>query len=163
MAQAGQQADSFQHYVSIFEDFFFDLTRIWLTAYPGSLLKKQIDVDTVLKIRDPDAIVQMVIDRELNEWKYQRVAEWFNRLNGLVKLGCPSEDEIARLAEMKASRDIFAHNRGIVNAVYLQKAGSLARYRDGERMELPEPYLRESWQSVKKLIEEMSAAAIQKV
>ena len=39
---------TFQNFVSIFEDFFFDLLRLWLAAYPGSLSKKQLEFWTVL-------------------------------------------------------------------------------------------------------------------
>src|SRR4051812_26521581 len=33
-------SSTFQHFVSLFEDFFFDLLRLWLSAYPASLSKK---------------------------------------------------------------------------------------------------------------------------
>src|SRR5688572_27013734 len=30
-------SSTFQHFVSLFEDYFFELLRAWLAAYPGSL------------------------------------------------------------------------------------------------------------------------------
>jgi hypothetical protein len=153
---------TFQRFVSIFEDFFFDLLRLWLAAYPASLSRKQLDLGTVLNLPDKDAIILSVVDRELNEVKYGRVADWFAHLDKLVKLGCPTVEEIERLAEIKASRDILAHNKGIANATYIAKAGSRARYKDGELLEVPEPYHRESWETIRKVIADMSEAAIQK-
>lgn len=100
---------SFQHFVALFEDFFFDLLRLWLAAYPASLSKKQLELGTVLKAVDKDEIVRAVVDKELNDLKYARLADWFAYLDSLVKLGCPSADEIERLAEIKASRDILMH------------------------------------------------------
>ncbi len=70
------------------------------------------------------------------------MADWFAYFEKLAKLGCPTAGEIEHLAEIKASRDILVHNKGIVNATYVSKAGSRARFRDGERLEIPERYHR---------------------
>lgn len=156
------RSSTFQHFVSLFEDFFFDLLRLWLAAHPGSLAKKKIEFGTVLKAPDKAAITLAVVDRELNELRYERVADWFAYLDKLVHLGCPTADEKERIAEIKASRDILVHNKGMVNAVYVVKAGSRARYQDGERLEIPEPYHRESWTTITKVIREVSGAAVQK-
>jgi hypothetical protein len=59
--------------------------------------------------------LEVVIQRELNSLKYERPAAWFRYLNDRVKLGCPTDEPIERLTEAKASRDILAHNRGLVN------------------------------------------------
>jgi hypothetical protein len=153
---------TFQHFVSLFEDFFFDLLRLWLAAYPGSLSKKQLEFGTVLKAPDKSSIVLSVVDKELNELKYERVADWFAYLERLAKLGCPTAAEIAKLAEIKATRDILVHNKGIVNATYLDKSGSLARVKEGENLELPGPYHRESWETIKKVVGDLSDAVSKK-
>ena len=116
----------------------------------------------VLKAGYISTVALAVIEKELNELKYERLADWFAYLEKLIKLGCPTADEIEALAEMKASRDIFVHNKGIANAVYVSKSGSKARYRDGETLEISEPYHRASWELVKKVIRDLSDAAIRK-
>src|SRR5574340_81082 len=138
-------SSTFQHFVSLFEDFLFQLLRYWLAAYPASLSRKHVEVGAVLKAPDKSAIVLAVVDKELNELKYERLPDWFAYAKRLINLGCPSEDEIQTLAEIKASRDILVHNNGIVNATYVDKAGSRARYADGARLEIPEQYHRASW------------------
>jgi hypothetical protein len=153
---------TFQHFVSLFEDFFFGLLRCWLAAYPSSLSRKQVEVGAVLKAPDKSAIVLAVVDRELNELKYDRLADWFAYLERLAGLGCPTADEIAGLAEIKASRDILVHNNGIANATYVSKAGTRARYHDGEELEIPEQYHRASWEVINKAVRDVSAAAIAK-
>jgi hypothetical protein len=153
---------TFQHFVSLFEDFFFDLLRLWLAAYPASLGKRQVDFETVLRTPDKAALILTIVDRELNELKYQRVADWFAYLEKVARLGCPTQTEIERLAEIKGSRDILVHNKGLVNVTYLGKAGSLARYREGETLEIPAPYHRESWDAIRKLVQDLSAAAERK-
>jgi hypothetical protein len=80
-----------------------------------------------------------------------------------VKLGCPSADEIARLAEAKATRDVLVHSRGVAGKVYESKAGKLARYKDGERTDLPEPYHRETWELLRKLVADISDATVAKL
>jgi aspartokinase-like uncharacterized kinase len=153
---------TFQHFVSLFEDFFFDLLRLWLAAYPASLGKRQVDFETVLRAPDKATLVLAVVDRELNELKNQRVADWFTYLEKVARLGCPTQAEVERLAEIKASRDILVHNKGLVNATYLGKAGALARYREGETLEIPTPYHRQSWDAIRKLVQDLSAAAERK-
>lgn len=155
-------SSTFQHFVSLFEDLFFGVLRLWLTAYPGSLSKKQIDVGTVLKAIDKPAIILKVVDRELNELKYERVAEWFAYLEKLANLGCPTTAEIEKLAEIKASRDILVHNNGVINATYIGKAGGCARHQDGDKLEIPEQYHRESWETIKKVVLDLSAAVVAK-
>src|SRR5262249_11816532 len=68
---------TFQHFVSLFEDFFFDLLRSWLAAYPGHLSKKQVEFGTVLRAADKAAIVLAVVDKELYALRYERLADWF--------------------------------------------------------------------------------------
>ena len=154
---------TFQSFVSIFEDFSFDILRLWLAAYPGSLSKKQLEFGTVLNAPNIATVVLAVVDRELNEVKYERVADWFAYLERLAKLGVPASEHIERLAEIKAARDILVHNKGIVNATYLHKAGKLARFAIGQRLDIDLPYHLASWESIKKLVSDLSTAMIRKV
>ena len=56
---------TFQHFVSLFEDFVFGFLRAWLTEYPGSLSGKQLEFRTVLDATDKAAIVRAVVHKEL--------------------------------------------------------------------------------------------------
>jgi hypothetical protein len=153
-------SSTFQHFVALYEDFFFELLRLWLLAYPLSLSRKQVEMGAVLRAPDKSAVVLAVVGKELNELKYEKLSDWFAYLERLVKLGCPTADEIEQLAEIKASRDILVHNNGIANATYISKAGNRARCNDGERLEIPEQYHRASWETTRKVIRDISAAAI---
>jgi hypothetical protein len=155
----------FQHFVSLFEDFVFDLLRLWLSAHPAGIPnkdKKPVDLATIIDAVDKDAILGFVIDRELNALRYERPTAWFRYLNDRVKLGYPTDEQIERLAEIKASRDILIHNRGIVNETYLQKGAGRARYKLGQRLEISEPYLRETWILIGDVVRDLSAAAATK-
>jgi hypothetical protein len=155
----------FQHFVVLFEDFVFELLRLWLTAYPGGIPNKStkpVELATVIAAPDREAILRIVIDRELNALKYERPTAWFRYLNDRVKLGGPTDEKIERLAEIKASRDILAHNRGVVNQTYLDKPGTRSRYQIGQRLEVPEPYLHETWSLIRDVTEDLAKAAISK-
>ena len=154
---------TFQQFVTLFESFFFDLLRLWLTAYPQSLGGKKLDFKSVLEAADKDAITQLVVAKEVNEILYDRPSGWFAYLEDKVRLGCPSADEIGRIAEVKASRDVLVHGKGIAGAAYLAKAGKLARFREGERIEISEPYHRGAWELIRKVVADVSDAAVAKV
>ena len=154
---------TFQQFISIFENFFFDLLRLWLMAYPQNLIGKKVDFKAVLDAPDKDAIALLVVNKELNEILYERPTGWFAYLEDKAKLGCPTADEIERIAEAKASRDVLAHNRGIAGKTYESKAGKFARYKDGQRIDIPEHYHRETWQLIRRVVTDVSNAAIRKV
>ncbi len=155
-------SSTFQQFVSLFEDFVFGLLRSWLVVYPGSLSRKQVEFGTVLKAPDKAAILLAVVDKELNDLKYERSGKWFAYLERLAHLGCPTTDEIEQLAEIKASRDVLVHNNGVANALYVAKAGRRARCQDGDKLELPEQYHRESRETIKNVVHDLSTAAIAK-
>jgi hypothetical protein len=121
-----------------------------------------VEFKTVLQAPDKDTITQLVVNKELSEVLFERPAAWFVYLESKVKLGCPSAVEIERIAEAKASRDVLVHNRGIASKTYETKAGRLARFKDGDRIDIPEPYHREIWELIRKVVTDISNAAIAK-
>lgn len=154
---------TFQQFLSIFENFFLDLLRLWLMEYPRSLAGRKLDFKDVLDAPDKDAIAFRVVSKEVNDILYDRPAGWFDYLEEKAKLGCPTKDEIARIAEAKATRDVLVHNRGVANKTYESKAGNLARHKDGQRIDISEQYHRETWELLRKVVAEISDAAIAKV
>lgn len=154
---------TFQHFVSLFEKFVFDLIGLWLTEFPGSLSDKDLKFRTVLESLAKNEIVAVVVQKEVHGLAYQRVADWFNYLEKLAKLGCPNQDEIERLAEIKASRDVLVHNNAIVNSIYVGKSMGRARFADGDKLELPEHYHRESWELIKQVVTSVSDTAVNKL
>jgi hypothetical protein len=111
---------------------------------------------------DKDAIVQLAIGKELNEVMYERPTAWFAYLEDKVKLGCPSADEIDRIAEAKATRDVLVHNRGVVGKQYAVKAGRLARFQEGDPIDITEVYHRQTWELLRKVVANVSKAAFTK-
>jgi hypothetical protein len=60
---------------------------------------------------------------------------------------------------MKATRDVYEHNKGVVNKLCEAKAGANARYKEGEDMAIPDAYLRSSWSFLRELLSKMIEAA----
>ena len=81
---------TFQQFVSIFENAFFDLLRLWLMAYPQSLGAREVLFKTVLDAQDKDAIKLHVVNKELNEMSYERPREWFKYLEGRGETRLPN-------------------------------------------------------------------------
>lgn len=154
---------TFGHFVSLLEDFVFDFLRLWLIRYPGSLSGKQVDFKTVLESADKSEIVRAVVEKELGGLRYDRVATWFRHLERLASLGCPSQEQVERLAEIKATRDVLVHNKGIANLLYIEKSMGRARFAEGDKVDVPEGYHRESWQLIRQVVTDIAGAAIQKL
>ena len=154
---------SFQHFVSLFEQFVFDFLRAWLEEYPGSLSGNQLHFRTVLDATDKSEIIAAVVQKEVLGLAYKRVADWFAYLDNIAKLGCPTQDQIQRLAEVKASRDVLVHNNGVANVIYVDKSMGQARFADGDMLEVPEHYHRESWQLIKQLVSDVANAGVNKL
>jgi hypothetical protein len=151
---------TFRQFVSTFEAFLFDFLHRLLLHNPWQFSERQLDFGTVLRAASRDEIVSGVIQRQLNELRYEHLREWFAAVNKAVKLDCPAEDEIDALAEIKAARDILEHNAGVVNEIYRRKAGKKARYEVGDHVELEDAYQLESWRLIKKVVQDVASAAI---
>lgn len=114
---------TFRQFISAFEVFLFDFLHRLLMHNPWQFSQRQLPFGTVLKAGNREEVISGVLLLELNELKYEQLREWFAAMNRAVNLDFPSEDEIERMAEMKAARDIIEHNAGEVNETYIRKAG----------------------------------------
>ena len=158
------------------EDWFLGLIRLWLTAFPEDLdlnfnpatgqrrgrkdEELQIPLSRLLHQRDPASILGGVIEKVVRDLTYERPDRWFRYIDSRVALGCPTVDEQQKLAEMKAARDCLEHNGGVVNRDYVNKSGGAARYAEGERVQIDEPYLLRSFELLREMIETMTAALV---
>ncbi len=58
--------------------------------------------------------------------------------------------------EIKATRDVIVHNLGIINEVYINKAGDKSRGKIGEKILITQNYFRETISYLKRSIIKMS-------
>jgi hypothetical protein len=143
-----------QQFVSIFENYLLDVLRYWLVAYPDSLSSRTLTGREILDLPDKAAIVNALIDHKLRQLSFEGPRNWFKYLKELVNIRLPAASDMDRFVEIKATRDVLVHGQGLVNSYYLEKAGTAARARIGEPLEVPEPYHLESWRLICKLVRE---------
>jgi hypothetical protein len=157
------------------EDWILGLIRIWLRAYPEDMdlhfdpatgqrrsrkqEEVQIPLSRLLHLRDCAAILDALIERTLRDMTYERPEKWFRYLDSRVGLGYPDPSERARLSEMKAARDCLEHNRGVINRDYLDKAGTAARFAEGQLVRIDEPYLMACFALLRGVVEATAGAA----
>jgi hypothetical protein len=148
-------SSSLQHFVSIFENFFFEIARAWTLAHPERLSKRQLSGEIILRLADKAAMIETLVEKELQDVFYDRPANWFEYIKTLTKIASPSEADSKQFAEIKATRDVFVHGQGIANAFYVDKAGSLARSQSGNPLDIPGPYHQQSWDLICKLVRDI--------
>jgi hypothetical protein len=78
----------------------------------------------------------------------------------LVDKGHTVSSDNSSLAEIKATRDILEHNAGVVNDIYLRKAGKKARYANGDHVEIDDTYHLGSLRLLKKVVADLTAAGV---
>src|SRR5262245_19135571 len=75
----------------------------------------------------------------------------------------PQQTKLNGLRRPKLRATSWSITGGIARKTYESKAGVLARYKDGERIDIPEHYHRDTWELIRKVINDISNAAIAKV
>jgi hypothetical protein len=160
------------------EDWVCGLARIWLKAYPRQLDSAtheaadrpraqrrdalQIPLSEILAAPDIATVLADVVERVVRDLAYRRPDQWFRFLENRVNLGCPDAAQRAALCELKAARDVLEHNRGVIGADYLDKAGPAARYALDALLQVDEPYLLDSFALLRNVVEAMAQAAIRR-
>lgn len=140
--------------VTIVETMLGDVVRSVVTKYPQKLGgKRSVPVAAVLQATSIEEVHLRATDALLNELGYKSPSEFsesFQQLLSVNLLECPA---FHRYIELKATRDIFIHNRGIANEVYVRKAGSHARVNAGAAVPVDVTYFLESYESCIQLTE----------
>jgi hypothetical protein len=95
------------------------------------------------------------VEKELREVFYDRPANWFEYVKGMVHIAAPTAADAQRFAEIKATRDVLVHGQGVANAYYADKAGPLARAHPGQPLDVPGPYHQASWDLIRRLVRDI--------
>jgi hypothetical protein len=107
----------------------------------------------VLEAGSIEAIHIHAVDTVLNELAYESPAEMAKTVEkqiGLNPLECPA---FQRYLEIRATRDVHIHNRGIANKTYIRKAGQYSRVKVGDHLPVDTQYFRESFEQCIQLTE----------
>ena len=133
--------------VAITEAFLGDVVRALICKYPQKLGgKRSIALQAVLESNSIEEIHLRATDSLLNELSYKSPAEFADSLQSLLSLNLLECPAFHKYMEIKASRDIFIHNRGIANDVYVRKAGTHQRVNAGMNLPIDLQYFMESYE-----------------
>lgn len=154
---------SLQHSVSIFESWLFDLLRHLLSDKNRLNKNRKIEVVEITNSSSLEDLLSKVIESELNEIKYKKPTDWFTYLNKFVDINLPTTEEIEKISEIKASRDVLVHNEGISNSKYIEKSGKFTRAPEGKELCFDHNYVYESWRVLNKVIAEVGKAVSKKI
>ena len=114
--------------VTIVEAMLGDIIRAVLIKYPKKLGKNHsISTESILEVSTLEEVYMLAIDAKLYELSYKSARDFAIEAEKLISvnlLDCPSYH---RYIETKATRDVYVHNRGIANKIYVAKSGSHAR------------------------------------
>ena len=124
--------------VALFDGFISDAFMAVLVCRPETMRssKRQLSYESILSLQNRSELVSFMASREINEMSYKSIedqAHYYRDRFGIDvgQSGVP----IARLAEIRALRNLLVHNDGIVNRIYLEGLAS-PRYELGERVKL---------------------------
>jgi hypothetical protein len=99
-----------------------------------------VQMSTVLQSSNIDEIILKVVERKVQELSYKGLAEIINYLNATFKLKFDSKSpDYQEALEVFYARNIFVHNGGIVNEIYLQNTRR-ADLKVGDRYPLTTSY-----------------------
>lgn len=152
-----QYAQSLVFIVARVEDYITDVLLAVLVAFPKKIImsakgnesSKSVDLKTIIEKNDIDALIFDQAKMRINEAIYaspKQYADYFSKVCGF-DLG----QHLQSYIEMKATRDLLVHNDGIINAIYLDKAGTLARGKDGESVPINSEYFENSVRNIKNM------------
>lgn len=140
--------------VTIVEILLVDILRDILLEFPNKIpSKRKIDAEIVLESNSLDEVKNLIISSLINELNYKsprEFAEEFEKYTGIKLLEQPA---FHKYIELKATRDVYIHNSGTANNIYLNKAGTLSRVRIGEFLPVTIQYFLESYECCLQLTE----------
>lgn len=133
--------------VTLVETMLGDVVRAIVARYPQKLGgKRTLSIQSVLEATTLEEVHLRATDTLLNELSYKSPAEFAESMEQLLSINLLECPAFHRYTEIKATRDIFVHNRGIANDVYVRKAGSHARVTSGKDLPADLQYFLESYE-----------------
>jgi hypothetical protein len=132
--------------VSQFESFLGDVLLTFLNFYPlriaeavqGIPVCPNISPHDLEGAKDKDQLVQMVLSEHVGNVFRQRPCQYMAYVAKLLSVS--NDPSFADYYEVAATRDLVVHNNGLVNALYLDKAGKKAREAIGAKVPVDKQY-----------------------
>jgi hypothetical protein len=154
LAESNLCVDGAIRLVAIMEALLGDIVRCVMMMYPQKLGKKRsVSMDAVLSASSIAEVQLRATDELLHELSYKSPTEFAQAVQPLLSINLLECPAFHKYMETKATRDVFVHNRGIANDIYLRKSGSHARVKANTRLPMDTRYFLESYEQCLQLIE----------
>ncbi len=149
--------------VAVTEGYLADMLRVVLRAFPNKLAvtDKKVDLAVVLDAEDLDDLLEGVISNQIHSAFYTSPSKYFEYIERTLSISLPANRKVM-YSEVKATRDIYVHNGGIANRLYIQKAGALSRAEDGDPLPLDEDYFSSAITCMKGVIQSVYQSLLRK-
>ncbi|MGN2245031.1 hypothetical protein ACFWZU_16185 [Frateuria sp. GZRR33] len=134
--------------VTITESMLGDVLRAVVVRYPQKLgAKRTILIQAVLEASSLQEVHLKATDALANELSYKSPVEFAEAVDGLIGVNLLALPAFHKYVEVKATRDIHVHNRGIANDMYVRKASSHARVKPGAYLPVDTQYFLEAYEA----------------
>lgn len=130
------------------EALFSDVVREIVLAYPKKIGKKRtVPASLLLSCDTIESAHLAIVDSMLHELTYKSPKDFTEAVNPIISCNLLEIPAYHRYIEVKATRDIYIHNGGIANQVYMEKSGSHARVKAGNPLPVDISYFLSAYET----------------
>lgn len=155
--------------VALTEDYLQKTLRTVLLWHPHKLgtniagmpVSKQVSLDDVLAAQNIRQLTSRIVEKQLVSLFHESPTRYFQYIEKVLSVSIDKqlkEDFI----ELKATRDLVVHNSGVVNELYVHKAGKKARADVGEPIPIDSKYFAAATKCMKRLIQAVYSQVLRK-
>lgn len=139
--------------VVYFESMFTEIFKYLFNKNPECIVeKKSLTFMEIRKIGSIEQAINYIIEKELETMMYKGFENWCDYLKSKTKLSMAyldnSKDEVV---EIIARRNLFVHNQGKVNSIYLAKVSDRYSNELDKELKVNKEYINKSIDSIAKL------------
>jgi hypothetical protein len=143
--------------LSQFESFLAELLITFLEHYPQRITEvvqgvtacPGVSAKDLMAAQNKEELVRRVLADHVSTVFRQRPSVYMAYVSKVLSV--KNDPSFANYFEIAATRDLVVHNNGIVNALYLEKAGDKARGALGEKIAVDEDYFSSALAKLKKV------------
>jgi len=128
--------------VSLLEHYIVSLLIDIFECFPNKIAKKQIEVNDILEAGSLMKVLSIKAQEKVDDLARGKFNKMIDSIKNYFDLTSDlPNDLVEQLNEIKCTRDVFTHNDGKCNSLYVQKAGDKARIKeDGYTKEIDKQY-----------------------
>lgn len=130
--------------VTYFENLIAGVLRENFVKYPQriALNEKSVSYKVLTEVNDIEEIKDILIDQEVTNKMYESLIDWKNYFQKNIKLNLNAwEEEFDALQEIMARRNLYVHNNGIINNIYVKLVKDVNKDFIGEYLNIDREYI----------------------